>query len=438
MKILLLTDSYPPEIRSASQLMYELAQEFVRRNHQVTVITAAAGYNLAPGEQKPPTRPVTVSKEEGVKVVRVMTGPCHNVGPILRGIGQLTLPFSLTLGGLLAGPADVVYVYSPPLTMAVGAVVLGWLKRAPCVVNVQDLFPQNAIDLGVLKGRLPIALFRAMEYWVYKHATAITVHSEGNRKEIGRQVPDPRRISVVHNWVDLDAYRPGQAAMTFRARHGLEGTFLLMFAGVMGYAQDLETVIEAASRLRARKDIVFLLIGDGVGKPALVRKVEELGLSNVRFFPWVRPEDYPNVLAEVDVGLVTLKKTMKTPVVPSKLLGFMAAGKPVLAGLNPESDAVSIVTQSGCGLAVPPGDADAMAEAVRTLSASAAGGRAMGARGRAYAEAHFSKSKTVDQLEQLLNRCLIQRKERMTHGRLSWSLSGPNDPGHRGSGGDWK
>ncbi len=406
MRILLLTSYYPPEIRSASQLMFELAQGLAARGHQVTVLTPASGYNLADGSKRPKARLVSFSEEDGVRVVRVLTAPFQMVGPITRGIGHLSLPFSLLVGGLLTGPADVIAVYSPPLTTAVGALMLSLVKGAPYVLNVQDLFPQNAIDLGVLKGRALIGIFRFLESWVCKHAAAVTVHSEGNCKHITLLVQDPARVVVVHNWVDLDAYRTFPDQNVFRVRYGLEGSFLVLFAGVMGYAQDLETVIEAAYELRDHKGIAFLLVGDGVGKPALLRKVETLGLTNVKFLPWVSPEEYPQLVAGIDVGLVTLKKGMKTPVVPSKLLGYMAAGKPVVASLNRESDAIPILETARCGVTVPPGDPKAMAGAIGQLYRSSSRRQDMGKRGRAYAALHFPKTKAIHDYESVLENCL--------------------------------
>ena len=152
-------------------------------------------------------------------------------------------------------------------------------------------------------------------------------------------------------------------------------------------------------------------------KARLQRRVEELGLQNVRFLPFVSKEKYPELVAAADVGLVTLKKSMKTPVVPSKILGYMAAGKPYVASLNPESDAIAIVKNAGCGIVVPAEEPKALADAVRWLFQSQEIARAMGDRGRHYAEEHFSKCAALDRYEQLLQNCLIPKiKEAKKYG----------------------
>jgi len=388
--------------------MFELAVGLTERKHDVTVVTTFPGYNIAEGAALPKTHFSSIIKESGVKVIRVWTLPFHNVGPIARGIGQLALTLSITGGGLLAGAIDAILVYSPPLTIGVAALFLSRIKRAPYVLNVQDLFPQNAIDLGVLKGRLPIRFFEAMESWVYKHAALITVHSEANARHIRAKACASRRIEVVHNWVDLAEYPIGINGYTFRSKYGLDGAFVVLFAGVMGHAQDLDTVIEAAKILQLEERIAFLLVGDGVEKARLVRRVDELGLRNVRFLPFVSKEKYPELVAAADVGLVTLKKSMKTPVVPSKILGYMAAGRPCVASLNHESDANAIVKNAGCGITVPAGDPELLADAIRRLFQSQESLREMGHRGRQYAEVHFPKCVALDRYEQLLKSCLIQ------------------------------
>lgn len=408
MRILLLTDSYPPEVRSASHLMFELASGLTERKHEVTVVTASPGYNLAEGVAVPRTRFVSTSIESGVKVIRVWTLPIHKVGLFAKGIGQLGLIVSMFVGGLLAGPIDVIFIYSPPLTIGVAGLLLGRAKSAPYVLNVQDLFPQNAIDLGVLKGQVPIKFFETMELWVYKHSTLITLHSRGNAQHVLAKTHGTEKIEIVSNWVDLDEF-PKNTDSALRNSLGLEGAFVVLFAGVMGYAQDLDIVIDAARILQTEKPIVFLLVGDGIEKQRLQSKVKKMNLKNVQFLPFVSKDRYPELVAASDVGLVTLRKSMKTPVVPSKILGYMAAGKPCVASLNPESDAISIVKNAGCGIVVPAEDPKALADAVKWLFQSQKVAREMGDRGRHYAEEHFSKCAALDRYEQLLSNCFIQK-----------------------------
>jgi len=417
MRILLLTDAFPPEVRSSSHLMYELAEELAGRGHAVSVVTCRPRYNLAPGAAPAPASPgVPREPVGGFEVLRVDAPAIHNVGHVRRGLGQLWLPVAFYRAARALPRPDVIYVYSPPLTLGLAAHWLGRRWRAPFVFNVQDLFPQNAIDLGALRNPLLVAFFRRLERFIYRHAAAIALHSEGNAAWLRRDGVEAAKLRVIHNWVDTDAHRPdaGGAANHFRREVGLEGRFVVLFAGVMGYAQDMETIVEAAARLREESRVVFLLVGDGSERAGVERRVGELNLANVRLLPFVPREDYPQLVAACDVGLVTLKKTMKTPVVPSKLPTYMASARPVIVSVNPESDAGALVRTADCGLLVPPGDPEAMAAAIRQLLNDPARAAALGASGRRYALAHLSRRACIDEIERLLAACAAGRRPEAT------------------------
>lgn len=328
MKILLLTDAFPPEVRSSSHLMFELAEDLSARGHRVAVVTGMPRYNLAAPVPAPPGRMVRERMGE-VDVVRVHTPAIHNVGHWRRGLGQLLLPLAFTRAARHLDPPEVILTYSPLLTLGLASHWLARRWRIPFVFNVQDLFPQNAIDLGALRNPLLIAVFRRMERFIYRRAAAITLHSPGNAAWVRQAGAEPARLHVIPNWVDTERHRPESANANnlFRNRLGLQGRFVVLFAGVMGYAQDMETIVEAAARLAAEPRVVFLLVGDGSERAAIERRRDELRLTNLRLLPFVSREEYPALVAACDVGLVTLKKTMKTPVVPSKLPTYMASGR---------------------------------------------------------------------------------------------------------------
>lgn len=411
MRITLVTDSFPPEVRSASHLMYELGEELVRRGHEVTVLTCWPQYNLAEGRWEPEKLGrwtsgwLHDSDERGMRVVRVRSLPVHNVGPLVRGAAQLTLPVPFLLASRRLPAPDCVVIYSPPLTLGVVGLAMRRLYGSPYVLNVQDLFPQNAIDLGLLKSQLAIRLFRAIETAAYRGAAVLAVHSAGNREAIlARGDLAAGKVVVAHNWVDCDVPTRDTIGASFREQKGWRDKFVVLFAGVMGYAQDLDTVLDAAGQLRDRPDLRFVLVGDGVARPHLARRIEAESLDNVALWPFVSKEQYPELVASVDAGLVTLQKTMRTPVVPSKLLGYMAAACPALASLNDESDGHQIIQESGCGVSVRAGDGTALAAAIRRLADNPDLGREMGQRGREYALAHFERSACIDAFEALCER----------------------------------
>lgn len=408
MKILLLTDSYPPEIRSAAVLMQELAEGLAVRGHEVHVCTLRPKYNLA-GNGRLNGGPPSHRTENGVHVIRVTSLPVHNVPLWLRGLGELTLPWTFVNGSWPLADPDVVNIYSPPLTLGLAGVALRAARRAPVVLNVQDLFPQHAIDVGILKNPLLIRGYTWMERLVYASADKILVHSPGNKKFLVEQKNlSSVKVDVLPNWVDLD--QPGRAEfLNFRARWGLGVKFVLLFGGVMGRTQGLEVVVDAAHKLRAHPDIIFLLVGDGAAKARLEQQVNHRQLGNVLFKPFLEPAAYRSLLNEADAGFLTLSPDVKTPVVPSKLLGFMAAGKPYIASLNRESDAVTITSESGAGLCVTAGDAAAFSQAVLQLHGNRPMAAGMGLKGRDYVQAHFSKDVCLKRYEALLIKCATAR-----------------------------
>jgi glycosyltransferase involved in cell wall biosynthesis len=181
---------------------------------------------------------------------------------------------------------------------------------------------------------------------------------------------------------------------------GVAGKFLLLVGGVMGYAQDVDTIIDGARRLQHDPEIVFLLVGDGVQKERLMEKAA--GLPNVRFHPFIDPREYTSLVRGVDVGIVALRADMHTPVVPSKILPYMAARKPWIGSLNVESDACTIGREAGCALLCGAGRPETFADAVLRLHRDVRLRRRMGEAGRRYCERHFSSTAAIDLYDRVL------------------------------------
>lgn len=406
MRILLVTDAYPPEIRSASHLMIELAEELSARGHSVTVLTSWPKYNLDETDAQRTFR--EFENERGIDVVRVRTLPHHNVNFVVRGLAQITMPrlFLRALRRHNNENFDAVLVYSPPLPLAKVGATLRRQTGARFILNIQDIFPQNAIDLGVLRNRLLITWFERMERRAYADADVVTVHSPGNRAFLMQsgKLKDPTKLRILHNWIDVGSIRTQPSSQRFREMWGLTGKFVFLFAGVMGPSQYLETVLSVAEALKDESDLVFLIVGDGMEKPRLQNLAQERGLKNVVFKPFVSKAAYSQLVNEVDVGMVTLSPRNRTPVVPGKILGYMAAAKPVLAFLNRESDGHELVAEAGCGVSV---HSDApmkeIVDATRSLLARRNDLETLGSNGYSYVVEHFDKSVCVDTLELYLS-----------------------------------
>ncbi len=406
MNLLLVTDSYPPEIRSASHLMLELAQELRRRSHQVTVITTWPEYNL--DQDEAPRDFKEFETEDGINIIRVKTLPHHNVNYLVRGLSQLLMPvqFLFKLRKYKIKP-DAVVVYSPPLPLAL---VGSWLRRkgARNLLNVQDLFPQNAIDLGILTSNIQIKFFQAIERYAYQTADVVTVHSEGNRKMVLQQHPDlGSKLQLLHNWVDIDHHSyqdesPSRMQVDFRKKWNIKQKHIAVFAGVMGPSQYLELILGVAERLQDQKDLLFLLVGDGKEKEKLQSLAKEKNLNNVQFEGFISRDVYPDLLKVCSIGLVCLSPQNKTPVVPGKILGHMASGLPVVAFLHTASDGHAMIAEAKCGVSANSADWDHCAEVLRSLMQHNDEFKSIGLAGKQYATAHFSKDVCVSQLEAMI------------------------------------
>ena len=401
MHILLVTDSYPPEIRSASHLMLELAQELQRRGHEITVMTTWPEYNL---DQAATHKMFNeFEHENGIRVIRVKTLPHHNVNYIVRGLSQLLMPlqFLIKLWRYKIKPQASI-VYSPPLPLAL---VGSWLRRSGVryLLNIQDLFPQNAIDLGILRSTSQIRFFKALERFAYRTADIVTVHSEGNRKMLLQQHPDfSNKFELLHNWVDVEHHSNEHIGIDFRNKWAMTQKHIAVFAGVMGPSQYLDLILNIAEQMQDRTDLLFLMVGDGKEKERLQQIVMQKGLQNVRFEGFISRDVYPDLLSVCSIGLVCLSPQNNTPVVPGKILGHMAAGLPVAAFLHTTSDAHSMIAEAKCGVSANSADVDACVAAMRKLLSDDSKFYDLGQSGRRYAIEHFSKEVCVSQIENLL------------------------------------
>lgn len=382
--------------------MLELAEELQRRGHQITVMTTWPEYNL--DQAIFPQTFLEYSEENGIAVLRLKTLPHHNVNYLIRGIAQLLMPLQfLWKAWRYELQADAVIVYSPPMPLAfVGAFFRG---NHRFLLNVQDLFPQNAIDLGVLKNKLQIRFFQWLEQQAYRLADVVTVHSEGNRQTVLQQHPNiAEKLHILHNWVDIEHHQSTTSQVDFREKWGITQPHVAVFAGVMGPSQYLELVLAVAERLQAEQpDWLFLLVGDGVEKPKLLQQATQKSLTNVRFEGFVSRDVYPDLLRICSAGLVCLSPQNQTPVVPGKILGYMAAELPVVAFLQRQSDGHAIVQAANCGVTADSANVEACITAFRQLITQGRPLREIGHAGRQYALQHFSKEVCVSDLEGMLN-----------------------------------
>jgi len=401
MHVLLISQYFWPENVGASVWIHQLAVDLVDRGHQVTVLTGFPNYPkrvIFEGYRKK----LFMREQLGhIKIIRTYIYASPNEALWSRMLNFGSFCASAALGGLIAPKPDVIYCIMPPLPLGISAEFLGFIKRASVVVNVQDIYPDIAIALGFLRHPVIIRFFQWMERFIYQHAKAIVVISEGFKGNLlGKGVP-PQKIYVVPNWADPDSIRPGPKDNPFRKSLGLDDYFVVIYSGNLSHNSNLEPVIEAAELLRD-ESFAFVIVGDGVRKPALERKVQEKGLKNVWFLPFQPLDVYPQVLTAADMNLVTLNTQAAMASVPSKVFKIMASGTPVLAIAAKDTELHRLVIEANCGLCVPPDDPVALAEALRYAAAHRDELEYWGTNGRRCLEERFSRQKCIGQIETIL------------------------------------
>lgn len=400
-RVLILAPHFPPDSGSAANLLHDLGAALVRRGDRVTVVAPMPRYHVLGARSRYGGIGV-VERLDGIRVVRIAT-PALGSWPPARALSEFASAAALALVALGVERPDVAIVYSPPLPHGLAACLVGAVRRVPFVLNLQDLVPKSMVDLGVLRSRAAIRAYEAIERFVYSRAAHATVHSAGNLAHVLARGLEASRASVLPNWVDLATIDAGTGMGTaLREEWELGDEVVASFAGVIGYSQDVEIVVDAARLTSDDRGVAWLIVGDGIARPALEARAG--GLANVLFRPMQSRERYAALLDATDIGLVTLSADVGSPVVPSKVLSLMAAARPVVAVLPAKnSDAARLIEDADCGVVVEPGDARGLAIAVGRLAADSAERRRLGANGRRYAEENLALDVVVRRWDSLLD-----------------------------------
>lgn len=402
LKINLVSITYPPEIGGAAHLIHDLAVSFHQMGHEVTVITCYPSYNLKEIPYQFRRGFLRKYEEENIKIKRIRIPKFPRDNKLARGIEHFVYGIYLSAITMFSSKADVNVVFSPPLPLPWMIEIVGKLRKIPTIVNIQDLFPLEAVELGMLTNRFLIKIFEKMEGWVYRNATSVTVHSPGNQRYVISRGGHESRVHLLYNWVDTDFIRPQPKQNDFSQNYHLGDKFIVSYAGTMGWAQDMETIINCANELREQKNIQFVLVGDGVEKEKAYSTSQKLGLTNIFWLPMQPLTVYPEILACSDISMINLNPDLHTPVVPSKLLSIMAAGRAVVASLPEESDARQIIHDAQCGVCVNAGDGIALANVIHKLASDLQLVERLGKSGREYIESHFSRRVCTKNFEKIM------------------------------------
>lgn len=385
---------------------YELARRLTERGHRVTILAGTRSYLT--GERI--ARGAHEVLAPGLEIVR-----CGSLGRVHRNfvwrtLDFLSFTFTSLVAGLRLGQADIVWATSPPLLQAASAWAIAAVRRLPWVFEVRDLWPAFAIQVGVLRNRLLIAMSQWLERFLYRRADRVVINSPGFEEHVRSRGASIDRLALIPNGVDVAMFDPSGRGRSLRTELGLGRRFVAVYAGAHGLSNDLGVVLDAAASLRRVPEVIFVLVGDGKEKAALEQRATAEGLSNVVFLPPVAKTGMAEVLAAADCGIAILKPLpLYATTYPNKVFDYMAAGRPVVLAVD--GVVRELVEGAGAGVFVQPGDGRALAAAVRRLARDRALARRMEARGRRLVETRFDRSLQAEQLEQLFLQ-VIRRSER--------------------------
>ena len=403
MKIVVLCPHFEPDTAPTGTVMTRIVTELARLGHEIHVVTALPWYRahrLEPGWEG---RWVRVDAAPFGSVTRVHPFPGGDKRNLLRrALGFLAFSMLALVAGLRAGGRgrpDVVLAMSPPLTLGPTGWLVGVLRRAPLVFNVQDVFPDAAVRTGAITNGVVIGAASWLERWSYRRAAAVTVLSDDLAANVRAKVPTRRRdtVHVIPNFVDTDRIRPGDRMTPYRSELRIGDEPVVLYAGNVGFSQSLDLVLGAARRC---PDVTFVVNGDGAARAELEQAAA--GLPNVRFTGYRPIARLAEVLASGDVHVVPLRTGLGDVSVPSKTFSSLAAGRPVLAAIDPGTEIPRLLTAASAGVAVPPDDLDSFVGALRGLVADTERAGALGDSGRRWVVAHASPAAVGAAYDRLL------------------------------------
>lgn len=345
-KLLIVTQHFYPEVAATAQLMTDLAIDLADKGIDVTVIAARPYYLTSEHKEIPPQEVF-----HSIKIIRVFTTR-FNLGKIIGRIPNwLSFHISSLIRSILLTKNDIVLTLTIPPYIAFVGMILQRLKGSKFIFGIQDIYPDVAAELGLIKSRILVKLLSGLTRWNYRSADRIVAIGEYMREEIIRHGIKPEKIAVIHNWADSDELYPiRKEENPFVKKLGLEGKFIVSYSGNFGIVHDFNPVRKAVRSLESEKDIIFLFIGDGTEKNDLERFVAGHNLKNVVFLPFQPRENILNSLNACDVSIVSIKRGMEGKLVPSKLYGSLAVGRPVIGICSQDSEVAAIIEDNRCGL----------------------------------------------------------------------------------------
>ena len=389
-RLLVLNQYYWPGVEATANLLTELCGALAD-TYDITVVTGTV-----PGAE--PGRFVRNS----VRVVRVPSTAFDRARISRRALNYFTYVGIALWEGLRAQRPDVVMCMTDPPFVGDIAYVIARRFRVPLLVLSQDVFPEIAVRLDRLRNPAVISILRILTNYYLRRADRVAVLGDAMRRRIEAKGVEPGRISVIPNWGDVSAITPQPRDNGWTRANGLADAFVVMHFGNVGHAQDLDTLIHATMFLRDLDDLVVPIVGVGARRQELMELAARLDADKVLFLPWQPYEQRAEPIAAAHVHVVGLARGLAGYVVPSRIYGVLAAGRPVIASAEDESETAETVRRAGCGVVVPPGRPDLLAGAIRDARNGRYDLEEMGKRGREWVEREASRDQAVKRYRALL------------------------------------
>lgn len=408
MRILILTDRFTPEVSAASTRIHAHARLWQQAGHEPIIVTCVPNFPRGKVFAGYRNRLYQEDQVDGLRVIRLWTYMAANEGVFRRLFDYLSYTFSVILQCWRLPKADVILATSPPIFVAMAGWAVAKLRRTPWVFEVRDLWPASIRAVGVSKSGA-LNLVEAVELGLYRSAARVIVVTEPFKTDLTNRSIDPAKIDVVTNATDVGEdvpVLPEERKAALRRRFGLQANSIVVgFVGTLGMAQGAMVLVHAAERLRERKDIHFLVIGEGAERSTVEKAADDLGLTNIGFHNFVPQSEVAEILGMLDIGAVALKDDpVFHTVIPSKIFELFAAARPIVAAV--EGEARRIITSAEGGLCAAPEDGAAMAAAILRLADDPGLRQKMGESGFAAVKIQYSRTAMAARALESLGRAI--------------------------------
>lgn len=399
MHILLIHQAFAALDEAGGTRHHEMARFLVANGHRVTIIASPVSYLTGETRERKVPWKSREEPEPGLTILRTYTYAALHKSFVHRVFSFVSFMLSSFVTAIGVSQVDLVWGTSPPIFQGLTAWLVARLKRVPFLFEVRDLWPAFAVAVGVLKNKALIALSEWLEKFLYRHADRVVVNSPGFIDHVSQR--GARKIDLIPNGADPDMFLPDDSGRDFLKQHNLDGKFVAIYAGAHGLSNDLGVVLDAAAELKDRENIHIVFVGDGKEKPNLIAQASALQLTNVTFLPSQPKNQMAAVLASADACIAILKPIdLYRTTYPNKVFDYMAAGRAVILAIGGVIS--DVVSAEGAGIPIPPGDATAMAQAIRNLADDQEMTKKMGKAGREAVERRYNRNRFSQQFARLL------------------------------------